>query len=214
MKELTTILFLFSLIFHNGQNHQLSIKNLKSNDTLPGFTEVHFDSLAMINKMAYADTANFMHQKVYPCARCFLRPEVATALEEANEIAKDKGYTIVIYDCYRPISIQYKMYEIVGNPEWVAKPTKGSNHNRGAAIDLSLADENGTLLDMGGAFDDFSEVSHYGYANISKEAKKNRKVLRTIMTSAGFSPYESEWWHFDYRQKRYPASGLVWGCKD
>lgn len=212
MKTLTGILFFFSLIFGTGQNNQLSIINKQSNDTLPGFAEVQFDSLAMINKMAYADTANFMHQKVYPCARCFLRPDVATALEVANKAAKDKGYTIVIYDCYRPISIQYKMYEIVKNPEWVAKPAKGSNHNRGAAIDLSLADENGNLLDMGGAFDEFSEVSHYSYAGISAEAKKNRKVLRTIMLRAGFSAYESEWWHFDYKKKRYPASGLVWGC--
>ena len=212
MKTLTGILFFFSLVFGTGQNQQSSINNKQLNDTLPGFAEVQFDSLAMINKMAYADTANFMHQKVYPCARCFLRPDVATALEVANKIAKDKGYTIVIYDCYRPISIQYKMYEIVKNPEWVAKPAKGSNHNRGAAIDLSLADENGNLLDMGGAFDEFSEVSHYSYADISAEAKKNRKLLRTIMLRAGFLAYESEWWHFDYKKKRYPASGLVWGC--
>jgi len=214
MKEISAVFFFITLIFNTGKNHQSSVKNKQSNDTLPGFTEVYFDSLAMINKMAYADTANFMHQAVYPCARCFLRPEVAAALEEANGIAKGKGYTIVIYDCYRPISIQYKMYEIVNNPEWVARPTKGSNHNRGAAIDISLADENGNLLDMGGAFDDFSEVSHYNYSGLSAAAKKNRKLLRTIMTRAGFSPYESEWWHFDYRQKRYPASGLVWGCKD
>lgn len=214
MKTLIAILFLSGLIFA-PRNHQSSIKNHQSKDTLlPGFAEVNIDSLNMLNSMAYADTANFMHQKVYPCARCFLRPEVAQALEEANEIAQDKGYRIVIYDCYRPISIQHKMYKIVNNPEWVAQPTKGSNHNRGAAIDLSLADENGNLLDMGGAFDDFSDVSRYSYANISKEARANRKLLRNIMVRAGFSPYESEWWHFDFKQKRYPASGLVWGCAD
>jgi zinc D-Ala-D-Ala dipeptidase len=214
MKTLTTILFFLALMF-SQRNHQYSIKNNQSNDTLlPGFTEVQMDSLNMVNSMAYADTANFMHQKVYPCARCFLRPEVVQALEEANEIAQDKGYKIVVYDCYRPMSIQYKMYEIVKNPEWVARPTKGSNHNRGAAVDLSLANENGDLLDMGGAFDDFSEVSHYSYANISKEAKANRKTLRNIMVRAGFTPYESEWWHFDFKQKRYPASGLVWGCAE
>jgi len=212
MKELTAIVFLFSLILGGGPNNRSSIINKKLNDTLPGFTEIKMDSLAMLNRMAYADTANFMHQAVYPCARCFLRPEVATALEQANTIAKDKGYTIIIYDCYRPISIQYIMYKIVNNPEWVAKPTKGSNHNRGAAIDLSLADANGNLLDMGGAFDDFSEVSHYSYAGLSAAAKKNRKLLRGIMVRAGFSPYESEWWHFDYKQKRYPSSGLIWAC--
>ncbi len=212
MKALTITLVLLTLVF-TPRNHQSSIINLKSNDTLlPGFTEVQLDSLNMVNSMAYADTANFMHQKVYPCARCFLRPEVAQALEQANQIAQGKGYRIVIYDCYRPISIQHKMYKIVNNPEWVAKPTKGSNHNRGAAVDLSLADKDGNLLDMGGAFDEFSDVSHYSYANISKEAKANRKVLRSIMVRAGFTPYESEWWHFDYKQQRYQASGLVWDC--
>lgn len=212
MKTFPVILFLLTLVFL-PRNNQSSIKNHQSQDSLlPGFTEVQMDSLNMLNSMAYADTANFMHQKVYPCARCFLRPEVAQALEKANEMMQDKGYKMVVYDCYRPISIQYKMYEIVNNPEWVAKPTKGSNHNRGAAVDVSLADKNDSLLDMGGAFDDFSEVSHYGYAGLSKQAKANRKLLRDIMVKAGFSPYDSEWWHFDYKQKRYPASGLVWGC--
>jgi D-alanyl-D-alanine dipeptidase len=214
MKVLTTLFILLSLIFTAGKTPQSSVQNGRVNDTIPaGFTEVNFDSLAMLNKMAYADTANFMHQKLYPCARCFLRPAVAAALENANELAQDKGYTIVIYDCYRPYSLQHKMYKIVNNPEYVAKPTKGSNHNRGAAVDLSLADKKGNLLDMGGAFDEFSEVSHYSYQNISKEAKANRKLLRGIMVKAGFSAYESEWWHFDYKKLRYATSGTVWGCK-
>ncbi|KOS08433.1 hypothetical protein AM493_19560 [Flavobacterium akiainvivens] len=202
-------------LLFSSQDRQLKIVNNQPGDSLlVGFKEVNMDSLNMLNRMAYADTANFMHQKVYPCARCFLRPEAAQALEKANEIAQDKGYRMVVYDCYRPITIQYKMFEIVGNPEWVARPTKGSNHNRGAAVDVSLSDENGNLLDMGGAFDDFSEVSHYSYSNLNKEAKANRKLLRNIMVRAGFIPYESEWWHFDFKQKRYPASGLVWSCND
>jgi len=174
--------------------------------------EVNFDSLTIVNKMAYADTANFMHEKIYPCAKCFLRPEVAASLEKANELAHDKNLKLVIYDCYRPYGYQQKMYEIVNNPKYVAKPGKGSNHNRGAAVDLSLTDENGELLDMGGAFDDFSEVSHYGYSNISRKAKRNRKLLRNIMVKAGFTPYENEWWHFDYRQKQYPTADFKWNC--
>ena len=176
------------------------------------WAEINFDSLNIINKMAYADTANFMHEKIYPCARCFLRPEVAQALEMANEIAQDKGFKLVIYDCYRPYGYQRKMYDLVNNPVYVAKPGKGSNHNRGAAVDLSLTDTNGQLLDMGNAFDDFSERSNYANDSISRQAKKNRKLLRTIMVRAGFTPYESEWWHFDYRQKRYATAGFKWEC--
>ncbi|MFP9115113.1 M15 family metallopeptidase [Flavobacterium sp. RHBU_3] len=176
------------------------------------WAEVQFDSLGPLNKMAYADTANFMHEKVYPCARCLLRPEVAEALERANVLAAEKGYRLVMYDCYRPYPIQYKMYELVNNPLYVAKPGKGSNHNRGQAVDISLADENGELLDMGGAFDEFSEISHYAYKDIPRKARKNRKRLRTIMIEAGFTPFESEWWHFDYKQKTYETSNYVWEC--
>ena len=67
----------------------------------PGWSEIDFNKSGIINKMAYADTANFMHTKIYPCARCFLRPEVAAALEKANELAKDKNLRLVVYDCYR-----------------------------------------------------------------------------------------------------------------
>jgi len=178
----------------------------------PVWAEMDFEASGMLNRMAYADTANFMHTKIYPCARCFLRPEVAEALNTANDIAKDKGLKLVIYDCYRPYSFQKVMYEIVNDPRYVAPPGKGSNHNRGAAVDLALADENGELLEMGGAFDDFSDISHYGNDKVSDIGRKNRKTLRKIMMKAGFTPLESEWWHFDYRKKRYPNAGFRWDC--
>lgn len=183
---------------------------LNGKDSL--WTEVDFESSGMLNRMAYADTANFMHAKIYPCARCFLRPEVAEALEKANELAKDRDLKLVIYDCYRPYGYQRKMYEIVNDPRYVAPPGKGSNHNRGAAIDLTLADENGKLLDMGNPFDDFSELSQYDNDSIPRQAQKNRKLLRNIMVKAGFTPYNNEWWHFDYKQKRYATAGFKWDC--
>lgn len=182
-------------------------------DTVKEWAEVNFEAQGIQNKMAYADTTNFMHQKIYPCARCFLRPEVADALEEANQIAKDKGYTLVIYDCYRPYGYQKVMYDIVNDPRYVAPPGKGSNHNRGRAIDLSLADENGNLLDMGTPFDDFSAKSHYEVKGLSREARRNRKALHTIMKRAGFTPYNNEWWHFDYKKQNYETSDFRWDCK-
>lgn len=181
-------------------------------DTVKEWAEVNFEAQGIQNRMAYADTANFMHQKIYPCARCFLRPEVAEALEEANERAKEKGYTLVIYDCYRPYGYQKVMYDIVNDPRYVAPPGKGSNHNRGRAIDLSLADENGNLLDMGTPFDDFTELSHYDADGLSKQARHNRKLLRTIMKKAGFTPYNNEWWHFDYKKQNYETSDFRWDC--
>ncbi|MFP9098998.1 M15 family metallopeptidase [Flavobacterium sp. RHBU_24] len=207
MKYLFYILF-FALIPNLFAQQQPSIIAPFSTE----WSEIRFDSLDVINKMAYADTTNFMHQKVYPCARCLLRPEVAQALDKAHTLATEKGYRLVLFDCYRPYPIQYKMYEIVNNPKYVAKPGKGSNHNRGQAVDISLADAGCNLLDMGGAFDDFSEVSHPDYKGISRKARKNRRLLQSIMTKSGFSIYPYEWWHFDYKKQTYPTSEYVWEC--
>jgi zinc D-Ala-D-Ala dipeptidase len=178
------------------------------------WAEVNFQASGIVNKMAYATEDNFMKQQIYPCARCFLRPEVAEMLDSANEIAKDKNLRLVIYDCYRPYSYQKVMYDIVNDPRYVAPPGKGSYHNRGAAVDIALADENGELLDMGGAFDDFSDISHYDNDKVSDIGWKNRKLLRKIMVKAGFTPLSSEWWHFDYREKRYPVSVFKWDCSN
>lgn len=192
-----------------------NLPTVTANDSVTAeWAEVDFEATGMANRMAYADTANFMHRKIYPCARCFLRPEVAGALEKAGKIAEEKGLRLVIYDCYRPYACQKLMYEIVNNPKYVAPPGKGSNHNRGQAVDLTLANEDGDLLDMGGEFDDFSTVSHYSNRSISRQARKNRKLLRTIMEKAGFTPYEHEWWHFDHKKKRYETSDFEWDCPE
>lgn len=181
-------------------------------DSIKGFAEIDFEKLGIQNRMAYADTINFMHSKIYPCARCFLRPDVAGALEKANEIAKEKGYVLVMYDCYRPYGFQKVMYELVNDPRYVAPPGKGSNHNRGQAVDISLADNNGNLLDMGTPFDDFTEDSYSHSKNIPRQTRKNRKLLRNIMTEAGFSVYKYEWWHFDYKKQQYETADDRWDC--
>lgn len=220
MKILKAISFLCLLVLlcsagMNSRNikfHAQSDISITNDSVGPLWAEVDFEASQMLNRMAYADTANFMHAKIYPCARCFLRPEVAEALNRANEIAKDKGIRLVIYDCYRPYPFQQVMYDIVNDPRYVAPPGKGSNHNRGAAVDIALADENGELLDMGGAFDDFTGISHYNSENVSKIGRKNRKLLRSIMKKAGFTPLSSEWWHFDYKKVRYETSSFIWDC--
>lgn len=177
------------------------------------FVEIDFKKVAIINKMVYATDSNFLHQKVYPCARAFVRKEVYSALFNACDIAKARGYELVLFDAYRPISIQRKMYELVKNPNYVAHPDKGSKHNRGCAVDVGLADING-LVDMGTAFDDFSEKANYHSKSIFKSAKENRKILREIMTQVGFVPYDKEWWHFNYKKTDYPISNFTWTCEN
>ncbi len=178
-----------------------------------GFKEVILDNEYFLNEMKYATKDNFLKAKIYPCAKCYLRQQVSESLINASKIAKQKGYKLIVFDCYRPLSLQKKMFEIVSNKKYVADPKKGSKHNRGAAVDVGLANEDNTPLDMGTEFDDFSEKAHYSNSEISSIAKNNRLILRNIMTQAGFEPYENEWWHFNFKNVDFPLSDFEWSCQ-
>jgi D-alanyl-D-alanine dipeptidase len=164
--------------------------------------------------MKYATDDNFLKSKVYDCAECFLRLKTVTALVEANLKFIEKGYKIKIFDCYRPLDIQKKMWKIVSNPKYVANPAKGSIHNRGGAVDITLVDRFGKELDMGTSFDFFGIEASHNYPNFSEEVKENRIVLKTIMTSSGFNSFDSEWWHYNLKSGLNNAvSNVKWECK-
>ena len=156
----------------------------------------HISSIPL--DIRYATMNNFTKKKVYPSARCFLRKRVAEQLVKAQQEFKTHNLSLKIYDGYRPKSIQYIFWNLVPNSRYVADPAKGSRHNRGAAVDLTLIDDNGKELDMGTDFDDFTHKSHRGCITISLQAQNNRKLLEDIMTKYGFVGLDTEWWHFDY----------------
>ena len=104
-------------------------------------------STDFVYDMKYATTDNFLKAKVYDCAECFLRLKTVKTLVKANKEFIRKGYRIQLFDCYRPLDIQKRMWQIVSNPEYVADPAKGSIHNRGGAVDITLVDNNGVALD-------------------------------------------------------------------
>lgn len=184
---------------------------LDSSDTF--WTEIDFQKSGMIERMAYADTTNFIGQKIYPCAKCFLRPEAAKALNAANRLATRKGLKLILFDCYRPTKHQQEMFDIVGDPRYVAEPKEGgSMHNKGLAIDIALADSMGLMLDFGGDFDEFSERSHHAYSKLSALAHANRILLKDIMTEAGFTPYPYEWWHYSFNNANYELDDFIWNC--
>ncbi|MCE2963617.1 MAG: M15 family metallopeptidase [Chitinophagales bacterium] len=194
--------------------------SVKSNQLTPSIKELNQGEFAEIFEnphlrfdLRYASENNFLKKKVYPCGRVFLRNEAAEALLNASEICQKQKLKLVVFDAYRPLSIQKKMYEMVKNPDYVADPKKGSKHNRGCAVDVGLANANG-LLDMGTEFDDFTEKAHYSNNNISAEAKANRLILRTIMEQSGFVSYEKEWWHYNFKKTDYPLSDFQWSCHD
>lgn len=163
--------------------------------------------------MKYATEDNFLKAKVYDCAECLLRLKTVKALVAANKEFIKKGYKIKLYDCYRPLSIQKKMWEIVSNPKYVADPKKGSIHNRGGAVDISLVDNNGKELDMGTAFDFFGPEAGHNYTNFSKKVLSNRKFLKKIMIENGFNSFDSEWWHYNLKAGLKDAvSNQKWNC--
>lgn len=140
-----------------------------------------------------------IREPLYGKARCYLSPLVADKLREAAAAlqARDASLSLRVLDCYRPVDVQVEMFKRVGNPEWVAAPKapRFGGHNRGIAIDLTL-EKDGVALDMGSAFDLFTEVSNYDAKGLSPSAQANRKLLRELMIGLGMRPYDSEWWHF------------------
>ncbi|MEX0995473.1 MAG: M15 family metallopeptidase [Flavobacteriaceae bacterium] len=149
----------------------------------------------------YASENNFLNESLYKCAKCLLLPEVAEALINANYYFCDRGYQIKLFDCYRPLSVQKKMWKKVPNPIYVADPAKGSVHNRGAAVDLTLVTLDGKHLDMGTDYDFFGRKAHIDNFNLPEEVLANRKLLQEGMSQFGFATIQSEWWHFNYKNK-------------
>ncbi len=184
-------------------------------DTLPvGWAEILRSEPGVTLALQYADTINFTKQKIYDCPRCFLRPEVKSKLLQFRDHLRDNyGVGIIIYDCYRPRPYQQQLWDIKPDPRFVTHPDKGSMHTRGMAVDIGLTTATGKLLDMGSDFDHFGKVSYHSATGISKEAIKNRKLLKKEIGKFGFKPITSEWWHYSYRQNVQPLSDWIWPCK-
>jgi len=163
--------------------------------------------------MKYATPDNFLKTAVYDCPKCFLRLQTVKALIAANQEFRKKGYSIKLFDCYRPLSVQQKMWRIVSDPKYVADPAKGSIHNRGGAVDLTLVDEKGKELDMGTPFDFFGPQASHKFQDLPAEVKRNRRMLRRIMERHGFERFDSEWWHYNLTGSRqFPVADQKWPC--
>ena len=165
--------------------------------------------------MKYATADNFLKEKVYPCDECFLRVKTVKALLEANKTFLDKGFKIKLYDCYRPKAIQKKMWRIVPDANFVANPKKGSIHNRGGAVDISLVDLNEIELDMGTKFDFFGKEASHNYQQFSDTILTNRKFLKEIMLQHNFKSFDSEWWHYNLNgSNKDKVSNQKWNCQN
>jgi D-alanyl-D-alanine dipeptidase len=155
----------------------------------------------------YATTNNFLHRPVYAQARAFLQRPAAEALVRAQRTLHAKGYGVLVFDGYRPWSVTKIFWDSASAEErrieFVADPRKGSRHNRGCAVDLSLVDlKTGAEVRMPSGYDEFSKRAFPDYAGGTAESRALRDLLRTAMEAEGFTVYPAEWWHFDYKDWR------------
>jgi zinc D-Ala-D-Ala dipeptidase len=152
--------------------------------------------------LRYATANNFTGRALYSAPRAFLQADAAAALVRAHVRAKGDGFGLTIFDAYRPWRVTKKLWDETPRKQrnYVANPKKGSRHNRGCAVDLTLHDlGHGQTVEMPSAFDDFSERAHRDYGGASAAATANRTRLATYLEAENFEGLSNEWWHFDYR---------------
>lgn len=160
----------------------------------------------------YATKNNFTKKIIYPCGRCYLRPEVAEKIVKAHEwLQKEHGLGLKMFDCYRPRPAQQRLWDVVPDPDYVTPPAKGSMHNRGLAVDLTLVDAKGKELNMGTPYDFFGKEAHTDNISLPAEVLKNRNLLKQALTAQGFSGIRTEWWHFSLNISA-PLSDWEWPC--
>ena len=185
MKNLIFLLLITSFVFAQEDTLIVPLKSIDS---------------TIVQDVKYATANNFTKQVLYPSAKVFLRKVAAEHLAQANEfLKKNHNVRIKIFDGFRPLFVQKIMWQILPDDRYVADPAKGSRHNRGAAVDVTLIDGDGKELDMGTPYDDFTERASFASKDVSEKAYSNRKLLRETMTQFGFDPMETEWWHFDFK---------------
>ncbi|MDX1941687.1 MAG: M15 family metallopeptidase [Saprospiraceae bacterium] len=149
----------------------------------------------------YATNNNLVGRPVYTEARAFLQRPATEALVRVHQSLKPMGYGLMVFDGYRPWSVTKLFWDITSkeNKKFVADPKKGSRHNRGCAVDLTLFDlATGKEIEMTGLYDEMSERSYPDYSGGTEVQRKMRDLLRSKMEAEGFTVYEYEWWHFDF----------------
>lgn len=155
----------------------------------------------------YATDDNFVKQNLYISDVCYLSLGMAKKLKLVQDSLKNYGYGLKVFDGYRPRAIQYFLWKIFPDSNYVAHPDRGSRHNRGSAIDLTIIDYfTKKELDMGTPFDFFGEKASHNYKKFNNTILRNRELLRDFMVRiGGFEVYEFEWWHYNYKEgKNFP----------
>ncbi len=205
MKRLVMIFIFLPLVGLSQNKYGLTPTNLKqykeSLKTNPEKELIDLEKFIpdMIMDIRYATENNFTGKKIYRLARAYARKPVAEALRKAQEEFKKSGVGIKMHDAYRPYSATVKFYEEYHDTTYVASPYKGSRHNRGCAVDMTIVDwKTKKELKMPTEYDSFSKDAWPSTPAKDPEAKKNRDLIIRVMEHNGFKVNASEWWHFDF----------------
>jgi zinc D-Ala-D-Ala dipeptidase len=212
MKRIILLLFFFLYIpFFSAQgikineyglplvNDTLTYKYLVSENSDKLLVDLSDYIPGIILDIRYASKNNFYGEAVYEEAYAFLRKPAADALKFVQEELRTLNKTLKIFDAYRPYSVTLLFYEKIKDTNFVASAWTGSRHNRGCAVDLTIADIfSGEDLKMPTTYDDFTEKAAIDYEEADVEKRNNRELLQSLMIKYGFIPLKSEWWHFDF----------------
>ena len=148
-------------------------------------------------ELRYATDNNFTHQVIYDFSGAYLRYGTVQKLASAQESLETAGYSLLIWDAFRPVSAQFKLWEICPDPAYVANPEKGySSHSRGSTVDITLVTLDGEPVEMPTDFDDFTAMADRDCSDVGEKAAANARLLEEAMTAAGFKLYSAEWWHY------------------
>jgi zinc D-Ala-D-Ala dipeptidase len=175
-----------------------------SSDSLQKMTELKKLIPGIVYDLRYATENNFTRHKLYKSGTItFLRLPVAEALQKVQCDLNKEGYGLKIFDAYRPYSVTKKMWGLIHDERYVADPSKGSGHNRGLAVDLTIINlKDGSELNMGTGFDNFTDSAHHAFKNLPGDILQHRTLLKETMEKYGFKSLDTEWWHYSWPNDR------------
>lgn len=180
----------------NGENKLLDMRALTP--------DAQFD-------VTYATPNNLIKRAVYQTAEVFMRRPAALALQSVHQTLKQQGYGLVLFDGYRPYRVTEIFYEEIKDTTYVADPKRGSRHNRGMAIDLSLFDlKTGKRVSMPSNYDETTPRAFHSFMDSDSASLKHREILKNAMTAVGFEINLNEWWHYDFKGYRTCYTYDLW----
>ena len=210
MKTLPTICMCLATLVSLGQN-KYGLKTTNYVEYLETVKQNPDKQLVDLEKfipkivldIRYATTNNFTKQKIYNLSKAYARKPVAESLLKIQQTLNKQGLGIKIFDAYRPYRATVKFYEVYPDTTYVASPYRGSRHNRGCALDLTIIDlKTGKELKMPTGYDAFVKKAWPKTPIADPEERKNRAMLIKVMEANGFKVNSSEWWHYDFKGYR------------